>query len=105
MLNCLQVVLTANRSSALSHYGKLHEQSGLHETALLVLASNSTALGSVLVTSNYYDLVCYQTHEEQIIRNNVLTVEWFHSHDFQEYFKSFASPWRHFPASHGNFSF
>jgi len=70
-----------------------------------LLASNLMALGSVAITSDYYELVCYQTHEEQIIRDNVLTVGWFHSHDFQEYFKGFASPWRHFPASHGHFSF
>ena len=61
-----------------------------------LLASNSTALGSVAITSDYmyYELICYQTHAEQIITDNVLTVGW--TDDFQEYFKGFVSPWRHF---------
>ena len=31
LLSCFQVVLTANRSSALSHYGKLHDQGPVPE--------------------------------------------------------------------------
>ena len=42
-----------------------------------LLASNSSALGSVLITSDYDELICYQTHQEQIIRENVLTGRWF----------------------------
>ena len=42
-----------------------------------LFASNSTALGSVLITSDYYGLARYQTHEEQIIRDNVLTIGLF----------------------------
>ena len=62
-------------------------------------------LNSIRKRSHYIRLllICYQTHAEQII--TVLTVRWFHSHDFQEYFKGCASPWRHFRANRGHFSF
>ena len=83
-----------------------HNAIQLNFDSLLELpASNSTRLGSALITSDYYEVVCYQTHEEQVIRDNVLTVGWFHSHDFQDYFKGFASSWIHSPATHGHLAF
>ena len=39
-------------------------------------------LGNIFITSDYYELICYQTHEEQIVSENVGC---FHSHEFQEY--------------------